>query len=73
MKRTAAWMGWRASRERCNCAGYWFPHRKTGGACFHGPRSDFYLAVRAGLPVAEAMQLLSVDQLERLYPLKEPP
>ena len=56
----------RATRERCDCGGYWFPHRRTGGACCHGPRCDFYLALRAGWPRHEAEQLLSADQLERM-------
>lgn len=53
----------------CWCGGYWFPHRKGGGACHHGTRSDYYLALRAGVPESEAMQLLSAADLRRLYPL----
>jgi hypothetical protein len=60
---------WRNTRLRCDCSGYWFPHRKTGGACTHGPRSDFYNALRAGLPVSEAMALLSAVQIERMFPV----
>lgn len=26
--------------ERCDCAGYQFPHRKGGGWCFHNPELD---------------------------------
>lgn len=61
---------WSGTRYRCNCWGYWFPHRKGGGACEHSPRRDFYLARRAGATVEEAMQELSVDQLERMFPLR---
>lgn len=32
---------WRNTRLRCDCQGYWFPHRKSGGACIHGARSDY--------------------------------
>lgn len=60
---------WRNTRYRCDCHGYWFPHRKTGGACIHGPRTDFYHALRAGLDLADAMALLSAAQLERMYPV----
>lgn len=57
---------WRNTRRRCDCSGYWFPHRKTGGACEHGPRRDYYHALRSGYSREEAMQLLSAEQLERL-------
>ena len=30
----------RSSRERCDCIGYQFPHRKTGGWCVHNPELD---------------------------------
>lgn len=60
---------WRNTRLRCDCGGYHFPHRRTGGACIHGPRSDFYHALRAGLSLSEAMLELSVAQLERMFPL----
>jgi hypothetical protein len=45
--------------------GYWFPHRRGGGACEHSPRRNFYEALRAGLPESEAMGELSVADLER--------
>jgi hypothetical protein len=60
---------WRNTRLRCDCGGYWFPHRRTGGACTHGPRADYFLALRAGVPQPEAMALLSVNQLERMFPI----
>lgn len=60
---------WRNTRLRCDCHGYWFPHRRTGGACVHGARSDFYHALRAGLELSEAMALLSSHQIERMFPL----
>lgn len=55
----------------CLCGGYWFPHRKVGGACDFSPRRDYFLALRSGIAEAEAMLELSVSQLERMYPLKE--
>lgn len=61
-------MRWQRPKP-CWCGGYWFPHRKGGGACHHSPRSDYYLALRAGVPEREAMQLLSAADLRRLYPL----
>jgi hypothetical protein len=57
---------WRATRLRCDCGGYHFPHRRTGGACDHGARRDYYLAVRCGVPRLEALELLSAAQLERM-------
>ncbi len=56
----------RNTRLRCDCGGYHFPHRKTGGACIHGPRADYYNGLRSGLSKNEAMQLLWAHQLERL-------
>lgn len=53
----------------CCCSGYHFPHRLNGGACWHGPRSDYYMALRQGLSEDEARALLSADQLERMFPL----
>lgn len=64
-----AWRGWRNTRLRCNCGGYWFPHRKGGGACDHSPRAAFYIALRSGALLSEAMATLSADQLERMFPL----
>ena len=55
-------------RLKCECYGYWFPHRRTGGACTHGPRSEFYLALRAGVEVSEAQALLPSWQLEVVSP-----
>lgn len=57
---------WRNTLHRCDCGGYHFLHRRTGGACIHGPRSDYYHALRQGMPRNEAEALLSVNQLERL-------
>lgn len=59
----------RNTRLRCDCGGYWFPHRKTGGACDHGPRRDFYIALRSGATIREAMQTLTGDQLNQMFPL----
>lgn len=64
-----AWRGWRNTRLKCLCGGYWFPHRKGGGACDHSPRASYYLALRSGAMLSEAMATLSADQLERMFPL----
>jgi len=56
----------RNSRLRCDCSGYWFPHRRTGGACLSGPRADYYHAIRQGSEKKEAEALLWAHQLERL-------
>ena len=63
----------RHRREKCTCGGYHFPHRRTGGACDHSPRRDFYRALRHGATLAEAQAELSAAQLERMFPLPEPP
>lgn len=58
---------WRRNRARkCNCGGYHFPHRRTGGACHHGPRADYYLGLRSGLSKPEAEALLWAHVLETL-------
>lgn len=65
---------WRRHRlQKCGCGGYWFPHRKGGGACDFSPRADYYRAIRDGATVPEAQLLLSVDQLERMFPLPPVP
>lgn len=64
------WSYWaRHKREKCCCSGYHFPHRRGGGACNHSPRADYYIALRNGATRAEAMAELSVDQLERMFPI----
>jgi len=35
-------------RPICHCGGYWFPHRKGGGACDHSKTQLFHLALRRG-------------------------
>jgi hypothetical protein len=59
----------RHQREKCTCHGYHFPHRRTGGACDHSPRRDYYRAIRHGLSQAEAMELLTAGQIEAMFPL----
>lgn len=56
----------RRGRNVCDCGGYKYPHRKFGGACYHSPRADYYHALRADVPVSEALQLLWADKLERM-------
>ena len=62
---------WRNTRLRCDCGGYWFPHRRGGGACDKASpgKRDYYRMLRAGVPASEAMAELSAADLERLYPL----
>lgn len=52
----------------CSCSGYWFPHRRTSGACDHSSRADYHRALRAGVPLTECMALLSAADLRRFYP-----
>lgn len=54
----------------CWCSGYWFPHRRTGGACVHSSRADYYAARRAGCSDAECMELLSAADLRRMFPIE---
>ena len=68
-KRTQAYWA-KHKLEKCECGGYWFPHRKGGGACEHSSKKDFYAAMRAGLPLSECQTLLSVQDLEILFPIK---
>ena len=51
-------VSWRASAQRCDCGGYWFPHRRGGGACDYSRRRDYHLALRAGCSRDEALRLL---------------
>lgn len=39
---------WKDKRGRlvCACHGYWFPHRKGGGACDHSKTRDIHMAIR---------------------------
>lgn len=41
----------------CACSGYWFPHRKGGGACEHSRTCNLHRARRTGDigAVAEAL------------------
>jgi len=68
MRKVPASRAWRNTRLRCDCGGYWFPHRKGGGACYHGPRSSYYLAKRNGCTESQAQETLWADKLERLIP-----
>lgn len=51
----------RNKRLRCNCPGYWFPHRVTGGACDYGPRRDYFIALRHGADEMTAMAEWAFD------------
>jgi hypothetical protein len=62
---------WRNTRLACHCGGYHFPHRRGGGACEHNSAADYWWALRHGVSQQEAMQLLSVANLERMFPLPE--
>lgn len=67
----AYWMRHRV--QKCMCGGYWFPHRHGSGACDYSAYRDYHLALRQGVPVAEAMLLLTADQLDIQHPLKKTP
>lgn len=65
MKKSRTWNYWKKHKEqKCECIGYWFPHRKGGGACEFSVRADYYAAKRQGLSEAEALQLLNSSVLE---------
>jgi len=51
----------RNTRLRCNCDGYWFPHRTGGGACRTGYRHLFYLALRRGADELTALAEWAYD------------
>lgn len=38
----------RNQRLKCECGGYWFPHRRGGGACDYSKTRDIHLALRTG-------------------------
>lgn len=61
----------RNTRLVCLCGGYWFPHRRGGGACdkANPGKRDYYRMLRQGVPETAAMAELSTYDLERLYPL----
>ena len=41
---------WRRNRRlKCECGGYWFPHRRGGGACDSSPTAALHLARRQGI------------------------
>lgn len=40
---------WRRNqRLKCECLGYWFPHRRGGGLCHTSKTRTYHLARRAG-------------------------
>lgn len=56
-------------RAVCECGGYWFPHRKGGGACDHSKSRDIHMAIRHG----QAEQLLdALIAYAFTYPKKLP-
>lgn len=52
-------------RPVCWCTGYWFPHRKGGGACEHSKTRDIHLAIRLGTKalLIEALVAYGFDHL----------
>lgn len=54
----------------CTCGSYHFPHRKGGGACEYGSRADYFLAIRQGMPIEEALELLSIYDLRKMFPIE---
>jgi hypothetical protein len=69
----AHWL--RNKRLRCNCTGYWFPHRAGGGACVYGPRAAYYAALRVTRDQLEAFAEWAFDTRGKTYhdPAAEPP
>lgn len=61
----------RNTRLRCDCLGYWFPHRKGGGACERANpgKRDYYRMLRQGVSEVVAMAELTEADLNRIYPL----
>lgn len=45
----------------CSCTGYWFPHRKGGGACEHSRTRDICMARRHGDAEALMDALIEFD------------
>jgi len=56
----------RMNRRGCTCGGYHFPHRRGSGACIHSARSEYYLALRQGVPQSDAEALLWAHVLETM-------
>lgn len=52
----------------CECGGYWFPHRKGGGACEHSIRRDIHLAIRFKLKdmLTEALIAFALEHPHKL-------
>lgn len=44
----------RNKRLRCDCGGYWFPHRRGGGSCDTSPRVWYWRARWQGASETEA-------------------
>lgn len=40
------WMRRRGRQQKCNCGGYWFPHRKRSKYCYENPQAELYWAER---------------------------
>lgn len=61
----------RNTRLRCDCLGYWFPHRKGGGACERANpgKRDYYRMLRQGVSEVVAMAELTENDINRLHPL----
>jgi hypothetical protein len=60
------WAYWaRHKKHKCQCGGYWFPHRRMGGACYHNPNevmSLYYRAKHHGMPPDELQKLLEAPK-----------
>ena len=40
------WMLRRGRQQKCNCGGYWFPHRKGSKFCYENPGSHIHWEAR---------------------------
>lgn len=69
----AHWL--RNKRLRCNCAGYWFPHRAGGGACVSSPRAGYFIALRHTSDPLEAFAEWAFETPGKRHdnPAAEPP
>lgn len=65
---------WKRPRP-CNCGGYWFPHRKAGGACLHNPDEPRRIIIAARIRGEDPLDALIDYALTfpKTPPLQKPP
>ena len=42
----ARWV--RNQQLKCDCGGYWFPHRRGGGSCRYSPSAEYWFRIQRG-------------------------